>query len=203
MNSTTTSSAPRTYTDSEIKTALRIVEKKLSKHKVLVSGGSFDYEDIANEAVAAVIEKNLPLSCSYQKACWIRIDKIRHLTSSRKRGDDGFVICRKPIPMSIHDTKDGTNNSIVSMIEDKSGKADFDRTFNYTDFKQLLGCIPAPAVIKLILEDVCLNGLNFKQAGAKQGLSSSNTIHKFTSCKSTIADYLERTGRHTQVLIPK
>jgi hypothetical protein len=203
MTTTVKPSTPRTYTDFEIKTVLRIVEKKLCKRKALVSGGSFDYEDIANEAVAAVIEKNLPLSCAYQKACWIRIDKIRQLTSSRKKGTDGLVICRKPIPVSMHSAKDDQNNSLISMIEDKSGKADFDRTFNYTDFKQLLGCIPAPDVIKLILEDVCVNGLNFKEAGAKQGLSSSNTIQKFTKCKSTIADYLERTGRHTQVLIPK
>ena len=191
----------RTYGNDEIKTTLRIVENKLTKRKVLVSGGSFSYEDIASEAVASVIHKNLPLSCAYQQACWIRIDKIRQLTSSRKKGADGRVICRKPIPISMHSAKDDQNNSLISMIEDKSGKASFDRNFETSDFKQLLDCLPVPPVLKLILEDVCVNGLTFKEAGANQGLSSSNTIHKFLTWKPKIAIYLERTGRRNVVLI--
>ena len=202
MNSTTTPYTPRTYTDSEIKTTLRIVERKLIKHKHFASGGSFSYEDIAGEAVALVIHKNLPLSCAYQQACWIRLDKIRQVMCSRKRGPNNtFITTMRPLPVSINNTRIGTDDTIASTIEDKSRNVE--KTFEAEDFKQLLKCLPVPAVLKAVLEDVYLHGLNLPEAAKKNGLSPNNAFYKFKTWKPKIADYLERTGRHNAVLSPK
>ena len=202
MNSTTTPFAPRTYTDLEIKTTLRIVERKLIKHKHFASGGSFSYEDIAGEAVALVIHKNLPLSCAYQQACWIRLDKIRQVMCSRKRGPNNtFITTMRPLSVSIYSTGKGTDDTIASTIEDKSRSAE--KTIEEEDFKQLLKCLPVPAVLKAVLEDVYLHGLNLPEAAKKNGLSPNNAFYKFKTWKPKIADYLERTGRHNAVLSPK
>jgi len=202
MTTTVKPSTPRTYTDREIKDVIRIVERRLIKSKALVSGGSFSYEDIANEAVAAVIKRNLPLSCAYQQACWLRIDKIRHLMCSRKKGPEGkWVLTPKPLPVSIYSTRVGTDDTIAPTIEDKSRNAE--KAIEEEDFKQLLKCLPIPAILKAVLEDVYLHDLKLPEAARKNGLSPNNAFYKFKIWKPKIAAYLERTGRYPSVLTPK
>ena len=189
----------RTYTDREIKDMLRIVERRLIKSKALVSGGSFGYEDIANEAVATVIKRNLPLSCAYQQACWLRIDKIRHLMCSRKKGPKGnWVLTEKPLPVSIYSTRVGTDDTIAPTIEDKSRNAE--KAIEEEDFKQLLKCLPIPAILQAILEDVYLHGLSNIEAGAKYNLSPSSVCHYMRRGQPKIATYLQETGRYTHKL---
>ena len=172
------------------------------RNKAFFAGGSFSYEDIAGEAVAAVIQKNLPLSCAYQQACWIRLDKIRQVMCSRKRGPNNtFITTMRPLSVSIYSTGKGTDDTMASTIEDKSRSAE--KPIEEEDFKQLLKCLPVPAVLKAVLGDVYLHGLNLPEAAVKNGLSPNNAFYKFKTWKPKIADYLERTGRHTQVLIPK
>ena len=193
------STVQQTYTDLEIKKELRLVERKLIKHKHFASGGSFSYEDIANEAVALVIHKNLSLACAYQQACWLRLDKIRHAMCSRKRGPNNtFITAMRPLPVSIYSTGKGTDNTIASTIEDKSRNAE--KTLEAEDFKQLLKCLPIPAVLKAVLEDVYLHGLNLPEAARKNGLSPNNAFYKFKTWKPKIAVYLQETGRYTPKL---
>ena len=193
------STVQRTYTDLEIKKELRLVERKLIKHKHFASGGSFSYEDIANEAVALVIHKNLSLACAYQQACWLRLDKIRHAMCSRKRGPNNtFITAMRPLPVSINSTGKETNDTIASTIEDKSRNAE--KTLEAEDFKQLLKCLPIPAGLKAVLEDVYLHGLSLPEAARKNRLSPNNAFYKFKRWKPKIAAYLQETGRYTPKL---
>lgn len=189
---------PLTYTDQAIKKELRIVERKLIKNKALVSGGSFSYEDIANEAVALVIRKNLSLACAYQQACWIRLDKIRHVMCSRKRKPDGtFTTTMRPLPVSIYSKRDGTNSAIASTLEDKSKNAE--KYFEAIDFKQLLKSFPIPEILKAVLEDVYLHGLNLPEAAKKNGLSPNNAFYKFKTWKPKIAAFLEEANKNPTI----
>ena len=107
----------------------------------------------------------------------------------------------RPLSVSIYSTGKGTDDTIASTIEDKSRSAE--KTIEEEDFKQLLKCLPVPAVLKAVLEDVYLHGLNLPEAAKKNGLSPNNAFYKFKTWKPKIADYLERTGRHNAVLSPK
>lgn len=188
-----------TYLDKDIKNTLQIVEKRLFK-KPIVSGGSFSHEDIAAEAVAAVIRKKLPLHCAFQQACWIRIDMIRALTCTRKRGPNGlFITHPRPTTVSLNNPSDVYIGTIGSNYEDKSCLQALNNLEETLSFNQLVEKLPIPPIVRLLLKDIFIDGLSQAEAGAKHGISPSLACYHIKRWNPEIADYLTYTGRNPAI----
>jgi hypothetical protein len=188
---------PLVYLDKDIKDTLRIVEKRLFK-LVVISGGSFSREDIASEAVAAVIRKNLPLHCAFQQACWIRTDKIRSLTCTRKREADGlFKPTLKPTTVSLNNPSG--MGTIGSNYVDKSCTQALNNLEENISFSQLLEKMSIPPILRLVLKAMYIDGLPPTEAGAKYNLSASSVCHMIKRWKSEIAHYMTHTGRNPSI----
>ena len=184
------------YSDKEILKTMKYVEKMLSARRPLISGGIFSYEDIVSEAIATIVEKNLPLSYTYRRASWLLTDKIRTLTHSRKKDENGFTITKRPIPTSFSQPGDSAKSDWSSNFEDKKVKAEVVKNCNNNDFRQLLKCLPVPEQIKKILEDMYVNNLTVNEVGFKYEITSHNVHTKLRYWRSEMAVYLKKTGRY-------